>query len=70
MANITVTLSSGNLAVYEAPTAEKPFIGPCGAPMSDDQRARLYGRQLAHELDGVWYSPGTWNQVADPRVSV
>jgi len=70
MDTITVTLPSGNLAVYEEPAAEKPFIGPSGALMSNDQRARLYGRQLAHELDGVWYSPGTWTRVADPRVFV
>jgi hypothetical protein len=65
---ITVTLPSGNLAVYEPAAPAGEFTGPAAtAPVREAERARLFGRQVAHEWNGVWFKPGGWVPTVDPR---
>ena len=61
---LQVVLPSGNRAVYEVqPQHLNEVIG-----LTLAERARCYGTQLAHELDGRWYKAGGWEEVTDPRL--
>lgn len=55
------TLPSGNKAVYAVQPQhlnELPGI-------TLNERAIRHGRQIAHELKGVWHTPGGWTEITD-----
>ena len=62
--NMLVTLPSGNRAVYSVQPQHLPREG---IPDSRDWPI-MYGRQVAHELDNVWYRPNGWTPVDDPKL--
>ena len=64
---INLSLPSGNRAIYVAAPQAGPFIGPPGLSLTETDRAVSFGRQVAVQLDGVWYdrSKGGWRAVTD-----
>lgn len=67
---ILVTLNSGNAALYEVQpqhlNLQDRFVGPAATePASLRDVALMFGRQLAHELNGVWFQPGGWTPIPD-----
>lgn len=62
--NFMVNLDSGNKAVYSVAPHHVHVEGvddSCRWPV-------MYGRQIAHEKDGVWYAPGGWEEILDQRM--
>jgi hypothetical protein len=59
-----VTLPSGNRAVYSVQPQHVPREG---IPDSRDWPI-MYGRQIAHEVDDVWYRPDGWTLITDPKL--
>ena len=62
--NMLVTLPSGNRAVYSVQPQHVPREG---IPDSRDWPI-MYGRQIAHEVDDVWYKPDGWTPITDPKL--
>lgn len=62
--NVLVTLPSGNRAIY---TVQPQHLPREGVPESSTWPIEL-GRQVAHEVDGVWYRPDGWTEVNDPKL--
>lgn len=62
--NMLVTLSSGNRAVYSVQPQHLPREDIAGS----HEWPVMWGRQIAHELDGVWYRPDGWTKIDDPRL--
>lgn len=61
---LRVVLPSGNQAVYEVqPQHLNEIIG-----LTLAERARAFGKQLAHELDGRWYKVGGWEEITDQKL--
>lgn len=54
-------LPSGNKAVY---VVQPQHLNPVPGE-SLNQRAIMYGHQLAHEKDGAWFQPGGWIEITD-----
>jgi hypothetical protein len=71
-----VRLPSGNGAVYSLepqfvnpPMSEclpEPRPGALGANSSLTDRCIRHGTQVAHEKDGTWYKPASWEEITDP----
>lgn len=57
--HVTVTLPSGNRAVYEV----RPQDLTQKTGIARREWVRQYGRQVAHELNGVWHAPGGWTEI-------
>lgn len=62
--NMLVTLTSGNRAVYSVQPQHLPREEIPGS----HEWPVMWGRQVAHELDGVWYRPDGWTKIDDPRL--
>jgi hypothetical protein len=61
---LLVRLPSGNCAVY---SLQPQHLNKTHYAWTLNQSALDYGRQLAHELDGQWYKPGSWEEITDLR---
>jgi hypothetical protein len=63
--NLLIQLPSGGRAVYT--------VQPQHLPREDVPDSRLwpmmYGEQVAHEKDGVWYRPSGWVPFDDPKLA-
>ena len=60
---VCAVLPSGNTAIYDVQPEHVPRADLPGSLFWPMQ----YGRQVAHERDGVWFNPGGWNPVQDAR---
>lgn len=63
---IKARLTSGNLAVYEVQPQHLNLLHYTG--MTLGEVARMYGRQVAHELNGQWCRVGFWAPLEDPKL--
>ncbi len=61
---LQVVLPSGNRAVYEVQPQHLNEI--IGLTLAD--RARAFGKQLAHEHEGRWYKSGGWEEITDQKL--
>lgn len=60
---VAIILVTGNKAVYEvSPQHMTEKLG-----MRRRTYIRQYAPQVAHELNGVWYAPGGWTKIDDPK---
>lgn len=61
---VRVTLSSGNQAIYACQ--------PQHLPRQDNPDTLcfpvLYGVQVAHESQGLWFYPGGWDEINDKKL--
>jgi hypothetical protein len=61
---IRVTLNSGNQAIYD--------VQPQHVPRVDIPRSKqwpvMYGTQVAHESQGLWFYPGGWDEITDKKL--
>jgi hypothetical protein len=60
---LSVTLPSGNRAVYELQPQHLNEVP--GLTLAE--RARAFGKQMAHETEGRWYKSGGWDEITDLR---
>lgn len=60
---IAVVLPSGNAAVYDV----LPRHVPTPTEPQSYELPMMFGEQVAHELDGVWYQRGGWTPIEDQR---
>lgn len=61
---LKVRLPSGARAVYEV---QPQHLNRTHHAWTLNQSAMEHGRQLAHENDGRWFKPGSWEEIADLR---
>ena len=61
---LTVRLPSGNRAVYQV---QPQHLNPPHHAWTLNHSALEHGRQLAHEHDGRWFKPGSWEEITDLR---
>jgi len=61
---IRVTLNSGNQAIYD--------VLPQHVPREDIPQSKewavMYGTQVAHESQGLWFYPGSWEEITDKKL--
>lgn len=62
--NLRIALPSGSFAVYDVQPHHLNEFGN----LSLGERARLFGRQVAHELNGRWFRPDGWTEILDPKL--
>lgn len=60
---LQVTLPSGNKAVYEVQPQHLNDIP--GSTLAE--RARMFGTQLAVQIQGCWYKTGGKEEIVDPK---
>jgi hypothetical protein len=60
---LLVTLPSANRAVYSVQPQHLPREGIPGS----NEWPIMWGQQIAHELDGIWYRPGGWTPIDDRK---
>ena len=61
---IRVTLTSGNQAIYDVQPQHIPRID---IPQSKEWPV-MYGKQIAHESQGLWFYPGGWEEIPDKKL--
>jgi hypothetical protein len=61
---IRVTLNSGNQAIYDCQPQHVPTVD---IPDSI-QWPVMYGKQVAHESQGLWFYPGGWDEIKDKKL--
>jgi hypothetical protein len=61
-----VLLSSGNYALYD--------VQPNHVPRDDIPQSIewpvMYGTQIAHESQGLWFYPNGWNRIEDEKLCI
>ena len=61
---IRVTLNSGNQAIYD--------VSPQHVPRGDIPQSKewpvMYGTQVAHESQGLWFYPDGWEEITDKKL--
>jgi hypothetical protein len=61
---VRVTLSSGNQAVYDCQPQHLPRAD---CPETYNLPV-MYGVQVAHESQGLWFYPGAWDEITDKKL--